>query len=208
MKKLLLFLCLALVSTGAFAQASFSIKAGFSMTNFISDENAQAKPGFKIGVGSDIILSDILYLQPSLMVAGKGAQYSKGTAGLVTAGATVNSLYLELPVLIGAKVWLGGNTRLNIGVGPYIAYGIGGTTVHDGSLGGINYADGGLPTFGKDVNMNPFDAGLALAAGFEFGNFLVGLDTQMGLTKLSANSVWVSKNAKNMTATLYVGFKF
>lgn len=208
MKKLLLVICLALVSTGAFAQASFGIKAGVGMTNFIGDENAQAKLGFKLGIVSDILVTDALFIQPSLMLSARGAQYKSGVLNVITSDMSVNSLYIELPVLFGGKIWFNSYRRISLGVGPYIAYGIGGQTVYDGKVAGISI-DRSTPTFGDAVNMNRFDAGIMAAATYESGNFFIGLDTQVGLTKLSTSlSPIINENAKNMTATIIFGFKF
>ena len=209
MKKLLLVICLAFVSTAAFAQVNVGIKAGFSMTTFIGDENAQAKPGFKLGVVSDIFVTDADFIQPSLMLSARGAKYKSGVLGLTSNNMSVNSLYIELPVLVGAKIWLDNYRRISLGAGPYIAYGVGGKTVYDGRIIGIGVIDRSTSTFGDLVNMNRFDAGIAAAAAFESGNFFIGLEAQMGLTKLSTSwAPLIDNNAKNMTATIFVGFKF
>ncbi len=135
MKKLILFLSLALLSTAAFAQEGLHIKVAFSMTDFMGDSsNAKAKPGFKAGFGYDYRLGEVLYLQPSLVVAAKGAQYKQELLG-ITASKTINSLYVELPVLLSAKIDMDiiKQRRFNIGVGPYAAYGIGGNTTYSGN---------------------------------------------------------------------------
>jgi len=208
MKKLLLVICLALVSTGAFAQVNIGIKAGIGMTNFIGDENAQAKLGFKLGVVSDILITDVVFIQPSLMLSAKGAQYKSGAMGIIKNDMSVNSLYIELPVLVGAKIWFDSYKRISLGAGPYIAYGVGGQTVYDGRILGADI-DRSTPTFGDIVSMNRFEAGIAAAATYESGNFFAGVDVNMGLTKLAtAMSPLISDNAKNMTATIIVGFKF
>lgn len=218
MKKAFLLICFALVSTGVFAQTTFNVKAGMNVSNFLNDDNAKAKVGFKGGVGADIRMSDILYLQPTLYFAMKGAHYdtytSSSALGSVDIDMDVNSSYLELPILVTAKLYLGGNTNFFVGVGPYIAYGIGGRTRVSGSasvnIPWLNVNAGNSDswdTFGSDSNMRRFDAGIGAAAGFEFGKFIVGLDTMFGLVDV-INMENFDNNSKNVTFSVGIGYKF
>ncbi|MCZ4344397.1 porin family protein, partial [Sphingomonadaceae bacterium G21617-S1] len=75
--------------------------------------------GFKIGGGLEYGFTDLWSLQPSLFVSTKGAKYDE---------ATVNAVYLELPVMAAARINVADNTNIVIRAGPYFAYGIGGKT--------------------------------------------------------------------------------
>ena len=80
--------------------------------------------------------------------------------------------------------------------GPYAAYGIGGK-MKAGPLS--------INTFDKDLGFKPFDAGLGLGVGAEFGPILVDVGWDMGLTNISRAS---SGNVKNQNAYLSLGYKF
>ena len=60
-------------------------------------------------------------------------------------------------------------------------------------------------TFKKDSGLKPFDAGLGLGVGAEFGMILVDLGWDMGLTNLSRAS---SGSIKTQNAYLSLGVKF
>ncbi len=147
-----------------------------------------------------------LYFSKSIL------DYKKGMGiGNLSAKAAFNSLYLEIPVLFSAKFDMNIVKRrvFSFGVGPYVAYGISGTTTFSGGWGKFT-ASSGEPTFGDIIGMKRFDAGVAVGVGLELRNFIIGFDTQFGLVKLNTNlsTLLVNDNAKNFSATLSVGFRF
>ena len=93
-------------------------------------------------------------------------------------------------------------TRVVLHAGPYVAYGIGGKT----SAGNVE-----VDTFKDDAfldvlnGLKPFDAGIGLGVGAEFGSILLDLGWDMGLTNLSRVSGY---DVKTQNAYLSVGFKF
>ena len=58
-------------------------------------------------------------------------------------------------------------------------------------------------TFGDNA-LDEFDAGVGFGVGLEFGKVLVGLDGQLGLTKLND----VEGAAKNINFSVTLGYKF
>jgi hypothetical protein len=87
--------------------------------------------------------------------------------------------------------------------GPYAAYGVGGSRKLDaGELGSLEVDK----IFGDGMSQyKPFDAGLGLGVGAEFGPILVDLGWDMGLVNISNTS---NGNVKNQNAYLSVGYKF
>ena len=103
--------------------------------------------------------------------------------------------------------YIANNTNLVVATGPYLACGVGGKAKFDGeaSIGnvGIN-ADEKIDTFGDDgLGYNRFDAGWNIGLGVEFGQILVGLDTQLGFCKIMDGNA-----PHNANIGITVGYKF
>lgn len=214
MKKIILVAVFALLGTGAFAQVSFNAKAGLNLSKWMGSDagDAKIKAGFKVGVGMEYQFNDLISLQPSLMLATKGWQHKESYSVLGVSGnvkASVNQAYLELPIMVGFRFNIGGNTNIVLSAGPYLGVGIGGKSKIKLS-GDITWADLGLTqddatanTFGEDSNLKRFDAGLGVGAAVEFGSMSVGFDTEFGLVNLSENA-----KMKNMSVGIGVGYRF
>ena len=197
MKKLKLSLLIAFLGMFSIVGAqttSLSIKGGLNMSNFYGDElsDKNMKPGFHIGLGADLGFTPNMALQTGLFFSTKGAKY---TFGSIEYNVTAN--YLQLPVHLAYKIDVTPGTKVVFHAGPYVAYGIGGKN-KIGSTETIN-------TFDKDLGLKPFDAGLGLGVGAEFGAILVDLGWDMGLTNLSRAS---SGNIKTQNAYVSLGYKF
>ncbi|MEG0889077.1 MAG: porin family protein [Bacteroides sp.] len=184
MKKSILFVLFTFLSVTVFSQVTWNAKAGMNLSNYTGDNDMNAKVGFKIGGGLEYGFTDLWSLQPSLFVSTKGAKYDD---------ATLNAVYLELPVMAAARINVADNTNIVISAGPYFAYGIGGKT----SIG-----DHSVDTFGDD-GLNRFDAGLGLGVAAEFGKVVVGLDGQLGLAEVQKLG-----NPKNINFSITLGYKF
>lgn len=200
MRNLKLSLIIALLGVVSFVgaqNASFSVKGGLNMSNFYGDDldDKNMKLGFHIGVGADLELVPNVAIQTGLFYTTKGAEYkSKAEGDIIDANVSAN--YLQLPLHVAYKIDVTPGTKVVLHAGPYVAYGIGGKM----KLGPIE-AD----TFKKDSGLKPFDAGLGLGVGAEFGMILVDLGWDMGLTNLSRAS---SGSIKTQNAYLSLGVKF
>ncbi len=200
MKKLKLSLVIALLGIVSLASAqntSFSIRGGLNMSNFYGDElsDKNMKIGFHAGVGADFEFAPNISLQTGLFYTAKGAEFSSKDEGdIIDIKSTAN--FLQIPIHAAYKIDVTPGTKVVLHAGPYLAYGIGGT-MKGGPLK--------IDTFDSDVGLKPFDAGLGLGVGAEFGMFLVDLGWDMGLTNLSR---FDSGNVKTQNAYLSVGYKF
>ena len=199
MKKIKLSLVIALlgmVSLVGAQNTSFSIKGGLSMSKFCGDEisDKNMKTGFHIGVGADFEFAPNMAIQSGLLFTSKGAKY---TTDLVSTELNANANFLQLPLHFAYKIDVMPGTRVVLHAGPYVAYGIGGNIEVD--------------TFKDDAfldvlnGLKPFDAGIGLGVGAEFGPILLDLGWDMGLTNLSRVSGY---DVKTQNAYLSVGFKF
>ena len=200
MKKLKLSLVIAflgMISIVGAQNASFSIRGGLNMSNFYGDElsDKNMKIGFHAGVGADFEFAPNIALQTGLFYTAKGAEYSSKDEGdLIDVNTTAN--YLQLPIHLAYKIDVTPGTKVVLHAGPYLAYGIGGK-VKAGPLS--------VNTFDGDLGFKPFDAGLGLGVGAEFGRILVDLGWDMGLTNISR---FDSGNVKTQNAYLSLGYKF
>ena len=204
MKKIKLSLVIALlgmVSLVGAQNTSFSIKGGLNMSNFYGDElsDKNMKTGFHIGVGADFEFAPNMAIQSGLLFTSKGAKY---TTDLVSTELNANANFLQLPLHFAYKIDVMPGTRVVLHAGPYVAYGIGGKT----SAGNVE-----VDTFKDDAfldvlnGLKPFDAGIGLGVGAEFGSILLDLGWDMGLTNLSRVSGY---DVKTQNAYLSVGYKF
>lgn len=225
--KYVLRICIVFIflSAKAYAQSpvSFRVKAGAgiaSMWGKNTEENV--KFAYKVGVGMEYGFNKTWALQPSLNFVSKGAKEDGKELGK----ATVNMFYLELPVMVSARLHLTKTSNLVISGGPYVAYGVGGKTSVDVWLS-IPSSTGfqkvhqkyKLNTFGSmtDGNMGckRFDAGIGLGIAYEYRRIVVGLEGQLGLAKIHdgfselMDIEGFEDNAlKNLSAFVTVGYKF
>jgi len=200
MKKLKLSLVIAflgMISIVSAQTASLSIKAGLNMSNYYGDDltDRNMKPGFHAGLGADLGLTPNMFVQTGLFFSTKGAKFSDtGEGDWIDANITAN--YLQIPVHFAYKIDVTPGTKVVLHAGPYLAYGVSGKM----KLGSLE-----VNTFDKDLGFKPFDAGLGLGVGAEFGVILVDLGWDMGLTNISRAS---SGNIKNQNAYLSLGYRF
>lgn len=202
MKKIKLMLVLALFAmvTAVSAQVSLGVKGGINMSNLYGDEldNENVKIGFNVGLLADIDFSFNSAIQTGLFFTTKGYKYDSGNLDY-----TENLMYIQLPVHYAYKIDVTPGTRVVFHAGPYAAYGVGGSRKLDaGELGSLEVDK----IFGDGMSQyKPFDAGLGLGVGAEFGTILVDLGWDMGLVNISNTS---NGNVKNQNAYLSVGYKF
>ena len=142
------------------------------------------------------VFPDLIWsFQTGLNFISKGVKGDGVTDAWDVVDVTINQLYLELPLMVGARIHTASNFDLLFKGGPYLAYGVGGKTKIDGVS---EKAD----TFGDD-GLKRFDAGLGLGVAFEFGNIVVGVETGTSFTKVASGV-----SAHNLSALATIGYKF
>ncbi len=175
MKKIILFTLLAVSTVFVSAQNAVNVKwnvnAGIGVADYYGEntDGTDAKFAYRIGVGMELPFNNTWSLQSGLNLVSKGCK-----AGDSDAKTTFNPLYLELPILAGLRLHTANNFDVLFKAGPYLAYGIGGKIKAGGeSVGAFD-----------DEALKKFDAGLELGVGFEFNKFVLGLDSQFGMTNV------------------------
>ncbi|HCM22589.1 MAG TPA: hypothetical protein DIC46_17860, partial [Porphyromonadaceae bacterium] len=208
MKKLklsIVIVMLAMVSALS-AQVNLGIKGGVNLSNFYGDElsDKNAKVGFHIGLAGDYEFAPNMSLQSGLFFTTKGAEYKNSLAGL-SGSISATPMYLQLPVHFAYKVDVTPGTRIVFHAGPYVAYGIAGKTKWKVEAGNASIQDESENVFGDNGLLKPFDAGLGLGVGAEFGRILLDLGWDAGLVNVSKSD---NGNVKNQSAYLSVGYLF
>lgn len=219
--------CVVMMALGKEVQAqspvSFQAKAGVGIASFWGkNTEGKAKFAYKAGAGMDYAFNKVWSLQPSLNFVSKG--YKEEEAGI--GKASMNELYLELPIMVAACLNFTKNSELLLSAGPYVAYGIGGKTsvvvekkiptivgfetVEDEyKLGTFGHIDDGK------MGNKRFDAGVGLSITYENRNIILGLESQLGLINVNDKLKEVAEftglddfAAKNISAFVTIGYKF
>lgn len=206
MKKVLFSLAALFIAGASFAQVKFGVTAGPSFSSYTSKANGDKETsklmtGLRAGVSVDLPLADEFYIQPSLLYVGKGGKMEAGSLDLKT---RLN--YLELPINFMYKPEVGAG-NLFIGLGPYLAYGLGGK--HELADNNGNKVESDVE-WGND-NLTQFkrlDAGANFQVGYEFPmGFNVGLHTDLGLVNVRGNGD-DDNSFRNTSFGVSVGYKF
>jgi hypothetical protein len=191
---------------------SFRVRGGVNFQNVNGRDGLdnklenKIKTGFHVGVTADIPIAADFMVQSGLLFTTKGSKF-KGTDD------KLNISYVEIPVLFVHTPKLG-KDRLLLGVGPYIAFGVGGKVKRE------NGNDEDIE-FKKELTLNDlintekdylkrFDAGANLMAGYELSNrVFLQLNAQLGLVKINPEIENLSNNKtswKNTGFGLSVGY--
>lgn len=207
MKKVLLSAVAMLIAGLSFGQVKWGVVAG---PNFSSStvkaggdkETSDLLIGVRAGVTADLPLADEFFIGTGLLYAGKGGKNKDNSDFKTTLS------YLQLPILFTYKPQVGSG-NLVLGVGPYLAYGIGGK--HKGGIGNLT---GDLKAFDDEsgvYKLKRFDAGAGIQVGYELPQGLYfGLNTDLGLVNVASESTVAGQDFswKNTSFGVSVGYKF
>jgi len=176
MKKLPILIGIVCLTQLTLAQNTrFGLRGGLNIANQKvtvsvlgqkASQSGDAIPSFHIGGMGEIQLSDIFFIQPSLLLSGKGMNYSTQDDQGNDVNAKIRPFYLELPINLVVKTQLpNSNLMVYGGAGPSLGYGIFGK-VKGGDNGDEDaFQDGGFKRFDFGVNLT---AGVELPSGWQF----------------------------------------
>lgn len=207
------------INASAQSPITWGVKAGVNLSNAsIKDYqgDSKAKVGFQVGVTAEYAITNDFYLQSGLSFTTKGSKGEWTETVLNTtakAETTINQMYLQLPIMAAYKLEVVPGTKIVFNAGPYLAYGLGGKSKTkwstNSSIVDLDYENEEYDTF-DDGNLKKFDFGLGAGVGVEFGQIVVGLNYELGLTNIADNKDSDYKDAsyKNRNASLTVGYRF
>jgi len=187
---------LAFSASFAFAQesprGSFAIIGGLNLQNLTGKAyngdrlNNDLYTGYHIGINAQMPIASKLYFQPGLLFSTKGAKTSGELSNSTT---TIN--YLEMPLNFVYKTPCGSGYFM-VGVGPYLAYGIGGKVKTTSNALTIEHNIEFKNVVGTNDPLDvpfykAFDAGANALVGYEAASGLfLQLNMQLGLTKINS----------------------
>lgn len=212
-----------LTASMAVAQGTGNAKTSFAVLGGVNFQNLNGKDmsgdklendlilGYHAGINVQIPMVPEFYFQPGLLFSTKGAKNSTGSLT-----STYKLSYIELPLNFVYKAALG-NGYFMLGIGPYVAYGIGGKTTYEGGPVSLETDI----TFKKTVEVGDpidvtyfksFDAGGNIFAGYELaGGLFFQLNTQLGMLNINPEDKRFPDNksaVKNTGYGLSLGYRF
>lgn len=221
-KAFVLVLALAMVfSSISKAQVSFGIRAGINLQNLDSkwpngdDMKFDLKTGFHVGATAEIHIASEFYIQPGLLFGTKGAKLQN----IFNANEIKISVsYIEVPINFLYKPALGPG-KLLMGIGPYLAVGVGGHVKRDDKEGKVKFKneitnlEWSDAWYDANYYVKRLDVGGNLLFGYEFTKKIaVQLNAQLGLAdiapKMDSGGGIDKSQAKNIGFGISFGYRF
>jgi len=202
MKKVLLAVAGLLIAGVSFGQTKWGIVAGPQFSSYttkadnVSKETSDLLTNVRAGITVDIPLAEEFYIGTGLLYSGKGGKND---------GVKTNLSYLQVPINFLFKPEVG-TGKLNLGVGPYVAYGVAGK--HKTTVGNADVSVKAFDDEAGAARLKRFDAGLGIVAGYELPvGLYLGLNADLGLINAMDNTdngrAW-----HNTSFGVSVGYKF
>lgn len=226
-KKITLLLCLSAGAYLSYAQTKWNIKAGIAISNVDAKNkagnkaNTSSAAGLYLALGPTINLSERFSLEPAVVFAKRGFERKEGNFIGWGKDFKANTSYIEMPIDIVFNAMIGKGT-LQVGLGPYIGYGLGGKWKTSGPVylddiaigeeGNIKFTNDASEGEYRDYNLaRPFDYGARAKVSYLFmRHYLVGMEFQKGIANLE--SKWGDYKSggtiRNRSLGISVGYRF
>lgn len=201
----------------------WGVRAGLNISDIASKyvydgvtekNDYKAQAGFHVGGVVGIPITNGFYIQPGLIFSSKGARDTYKGEGYKSV-YSMFPVYLEIPVLASFRADVANNVNLQVNVGPYFDFGLGGKFSGKSTYEGET-SKSSIPFFGKTTDdkekfgMKRFDLGLSFGAGVElWEHYYVGLKYDLGLFNMRIKDEW-GKDYKvhNGTFAITLGYNF
>lgn len=183
MKKLFVLAALVAATLSASAQKSsieWGLKGGLNLSDIqLDSEGMGQKLGYHLGLTMDVPLSKTVYVMSGIEHTRKGAKLEATTNG---GNNSINAHYVQLPLHLGMKFPMKGDTKFIVHAGPYVACA---TSIQAVSKSNTTKTEIDLLEVGA---FKRFDAGIGGGIGMEFGDISVGLGIDFGLTEMNKSN--------------------
>ncbi len=216
--KLLIFVLVVSMTTGAFAQ-NFGLKGGLNLSNILAkDDNTtysddfKMNPGFHIGATAEFPFSDMFSFETGLLLSTKGYKISEEETFMgkkIEMKIKTNLFYLDIPLTAKASFDLGDAKVFGL-FGPYIGMGLTGQSKTVTTIDGKTEKEKEDVEWGSEKgksDLKRLDFGLTIGAGVEIDLFQIGLGYNLGLANISPYNDGGMKS-NNRVIGLSVGYKF
>jgi len=185
---------------------AFGPELGLNMANMAFKYSASGtttktkttfKPGLAVGGVVDFGFTNNIYLQPGLFFLMNGCNFSASGSGVYSSpSGSYNLNTIQLPINFLFKLSKPGKNRIFFGIGPYVAYNIGGTSKSGSSSTTLKIGSDQT----KD-NVKALDLGAGINAGYQFAmGLLIRAHYQMGFANLTPGG-----NSSNSSTTSAIG---
>lgn len=135
------------------------------------------------------------YFQPGLSFTAKGSKLSGSRVDM-----TMNALYLQVPIYFAYKLSMySWENSLNIAMGPYVAYGVGGKITGNGVYD--------INTFGDEGLANRPDVGFGMELQFEMPKVVFFSGFEGGFARVMKRE-YFSSSFQNFNTYFGIGYKF
>ena len=187
----------------------FTIRGGVNFANIgVSgggeSESLGSRTAFNAGVGVDIPIIESFYVQTGLFFTSKGYKRTEDR-GDTRFTAKGNPAYLEIPILASYRYNFNDATQLEVNVGPYLAFGIGGKDKREEKTEAAVIETEENDFFNDDVKK--FDMGLQVGLGVTFlKHVYLGVAYEFGFVNMFKDSD--GESAKNRNFMINLGYKF
>jgi opacity protein-like surface antigen len=187
----------------------FTIRGGVNFANIgVSgggeSESLGSRTAFNAGVGVDIPIIESFYVQTGLFFTSKGYKRTEDR-GDTRFTAKGNPAYLEIPILASYRYNFNDATQLEVNVGPYLAFGIGGKDKLEEKTEAAVIETEENDFFNDDVKK--FDMGLQVGLGVTFlKHVYLGVAYEFGFVNMFKDSD--GESAKNRNFMINLGYKF
>ena len=197
-----LSLAALLLAAANLCQAQLGVSLGLNMSNLTEndddgdyDQFYKTKIGYNLGVFYNSEINDMFSIQPGIRLSTKGADIE--FAGIE---GSVSLSYLEIPIDLRLNFELGDNVVFGA-IGPYLGYGIGGTSKIDGE----DDEDVNFGTDEEEDDIKPMVVGLGISGGIIINQLMITIGYDMDLTN-SAISDENGYTLKNSNIRLSFGY--
>lgn len=212
MKRIALTVCMILVMLVAVnAEAGIGFKGGMNFTKWTGDDWGDAddfswKMGYKFGAFFTFPMTPVLKVQPEVYFTSKGWKFD-GELMNEEFSWTLNTNYIEIPVLLKLDMDTGMSLFPSIFAGPYIGFLVGDPTMEMEYQGQTEEEDLSSDDF------NSVDIGGVVGAAMDYNLVATTLTVEarynLGFTSVVKEDInGEEADIKNMGFSLMAGFSF
>ncbi len=198
MKKIYLFIVMALIGSNVYAQDNgFGVRAGVniaSMTNYNSKVGLHVGGMYRLQLSSNVPV----FFEPGVMFQLKGGKLTQSGVS-----STLNLAYVEVPAVFAYQFQLNETWAIQPALGPYFAFGVAGT-LKQSYMGQTQSGD----LFGSNGALKRGDVGLKVALGTLIKRVYVGVGYDLSFINLPKNYTKGNPKLRNGSFYISAGYNF